>query len=286
MQKLPLISVVVPAFNAGAYLVQCIENIQYQTYKNIEIIVVDDGSTDDTAEIAKMYSVKLISQKNQGVSSARNTGLKAATGEFTHFMDPDDLINLDFFEKMVSSALDCDADMAFCGIINEREQLTRFNHHKFLAVNIDEKMALTRVAIHGYVFMYLFKTSFLINEKLLFDENAHIAEDTIFSLQAVLLANRIIAAPGAVYHYKLRNGSALALMNKRNRKQQDEFMRPLRSFKEEFEKKFGITLPRNYTRQIYYRFLGVRIIKKRIFENGNVRWYLFGICIVQRKEQR
>lgn len=286
MQNLPLISVIIPVYNVASYLVQCIENIQYQTYKNIEIIVVDDGSTDNVTEIVGRYPVKLISQKNQGVSSARNTGLKAATGNYIHFMDPDDLINLDFYERMVAAALNCDADIAFCGIINEREQLSRFIHHRFLAVNIEEKMTLTRVAIHGYCFMYLFKASFLMNEKLMFDETAHIAEDTIFSLQAVFLANKIITVPGAVYHYKLRDGSALAIMNKRSRKRQDELMKPLRLFKENFEKNFGFKLPLNYTRQINYRFLGIRLVKKKIYENGNVRWYLCGICIVQRKEQR
>ena len=96
-----LISVIVPAYNAEQYIAQCIDNLLCQTYKNLEIIVVDDGSTDNTSRVLQQYpKVKYIYQPNSGVSVARNAGIEAASGEFIHFMDADDLLNLEFYEKM------------------------------------------------------------------------------------------------------------------------------------------------------------------------------------------
>ncbi|MCL8000705.1 glycosyltransferase, partial [Brucella sp. 21LCYQ03] len=93
MSDTPVISVIIPAFNAAAYIAQCIENVKYQTYKDIEVLVIDDGSIDETVTIAKSFNVKVISQGNNGVSAARNTGLKNAVGQYIHFLDVDDLIN-------------------------------------------------------------------------------------------------------------------------------------------------------------------------------------------------
>lgn len=287
MQNLPLISVIIPVYNAASYLAQCIENILYQTYKNIEIIVVDDGSTDNVTEIAQKYPVKLISKENEGVSSARNNGLRAAAGAYVHFMDVDDLINLDFYERMVTAALSCDADIAFCGIINEREPiLSRVIEHKFIVLNKEDKLALTNVGHDGYCFNYLIKRSFLVESKLNFDENVSTAEDLIFSMQAVFFANKIVTAPGAVYYYKMRRQSALARLTKRGKKEQQDAWRPVKMFKENFEKQHQINTNQSPVKWTRYRFLGIHFMKKKTQVNGLAKWYLFGLCILQiRNEQ-
>lgn len=91
-----IISVIIPAYNADIYIEQCLSSLFCQTYKHLEIIVVDDGSTDRTSEIVKTFPVKLIRQENQGVSVARNRGISEATGEYIHFVDADDYLNICF----------------------------------------------------------------------------------------------------------------------------------------------------------------------------------------------
>ena len=114
------ISIVVPIYNVEKYVKKCIESLIKQTYKNIEIILVDDGSTDSSAEIIDEYANKdsriiAIHQKNKGVSSARNTGLKAARGEYIGFVDPDDYVDCQMYEVMVNKLQASLADLVVCG---------------------------------------------------------------------------------------------------------------------------------------------------------------------------
>lgn len=285
MEDKALISVIIPAYNVSLYLSQCLENLKYQTYKKLEIIVVDDGSTDDTAKIAEEYEVKLIRQTNQGVSAARNTGIKNATGEYLHFLDPDDLISLNFYEEMIATALKYEAEAVFCGMINERQpSLSYINQQEFLAVNKADKLELAKVGSEGYCFKYLFKTSLINSEKLEFDQNVSIAEDMIFSLTAVCAANKIVSVPNAIYYYKYRFSSALAELSKNKKSERRKLMEPLRVFKQNFERKQGIKINSHPGTTIRYRFLGMPIFKKKLLDNGIRKWYLFGICVLQSKD--
>ncbi len=97
------ISVIIPNYNYGRYLAETIESVQVQTYPDVEIIVVDDGSTDDSIEVAMRYPIIVVSQPNQGVSAARNNGASLATGEYLLFLDSDDLLYPDSLEVMVGA---------------------------------------------------------------------------------------------------------------------------------------------------------------------------------------
>lgn len=113
----PLISVIVPIYNVEKYLNRCIDSILNQTYKNLEVILVDDGSTDNSINIIKSYNddrIKIYSKKNGGLSDARNYGLDKANGNYVSFIDSDDFIELDMFEKMVQHLIDRDVDIVVC----------------------------------------------------------------------------------------------------------------------------------------------------------------------------
>ena len=102
--KKPFFSVVIPMYNAAAFIRKPLEHLIHQTFQDIEIIIVDDGSTDDCANIVKQYArhdkrIKLITQKNAGVSAASNTGIQAANGEYICIHDHDDFINLDYYHR-------------------------------------------------------------------------------------------------------------------------------------------------------------------------------------------
>ena len=148
-----MISIIIPIYNVEKYLSKCIESLVGQTYKDIEIILINDGSPDHCLSICEQYSKKdnriiVIDQENKGVSAARNAGLKMAKGEYIGFVDPDDWIAVDMYEGLHSVIKQSDVDMVICGyeyysedgaldekrkypireneIINQKEVMNRF----------------------------------------------------------------------------------------------------------------------------------------------------------------
>ena len=120
--KQPLISVIIPVYGVEKYIAQCLESIINQTYKNLEIIVVNDGTKDRSAEIAKEYAakdsrIKVYDFKNGGLSVARNRGLEIATGDYISYIDSDDWLDTKMYETLLEAAMKNDADMVKCGII-------------------------------------------------------------------------------------------------------------------------------------------------------------------------
>lgn len=125
MKNNPLVSVVIPVYNTAKYLPRCLDSIIHQTYHNLEIIIIDDGSTDDSYIIAKEYAtkdprIKLIHQKNSGLSGARNTGIAKATGKYISFVDSDDEITSDFIEKLFQPyQKDQNISLTVCGFLRK-----------------------------------------------------------------------------------------------------------------------------------------------------------------------
>ena len=123
MEKIK-ISVIVPVFNAEKYLKMCLNSLVSQTLKNIEIICIDDGSTDNSLAILDKFKskddrIKIIKQKNYGVSMARNNGISEAQGEYIGFVDADDWVDKDFFEKLYNATQKYNADIATAGYLGE-----------------------------------------------------------------------------------------------------------------------------------------------------------------------
>ena len=120
--KQPLISVIIPVYGVEKYISQCLESVINQTYKNLEIIVVNDGTKDRSADIAKEYAakdsrIKVYDFENGGLSVARNRGLEIATGEYISYLDSDDWLDTKMYETLLEAAMKNDADMVKCGII-------------------------------------------------------------------------------------------------------------------------------------------------------------------------
>lgn len=250
----PLVSVIVPVYNAEDYLAQCIENIQRQTYKNIEIIVVDDGSTDQSNAIAKQYNVKLVSQKNLGVSVARNKGIEKANGQYLHFMDVDDLVNDTFYERLVAAALNTGVDVACAGMINERvKNETHFFKRQKVYRSTNEKLKITYVGRIGYVWRYLFKTDFIRKNNLRFEEG-RIVEDLMFSLSALFFANGLVVVPGANYTYVHRENSQLNTIGEQQLAKRNRDYEHAKSLRKAFAEKHGFKIPGVNSGKLAYFF--------------------------------
>lgn len=118
------ISIVVPVYNAEKYLKKCVDSILNQTHKNLELLLVDDGSTDKSLSIMKSYEnkdqrVKVFHKQNGGQGSARNLALNNVTGDFIGFVDSDDYIKNDMYEKLLKCIIDYNADISVCGVVND-----------------------------------------------------------------------------------------------------------------------------------------------------------------------
>lgn len=127
VQKMPLVSIIVPVYQVKEYIEECMESLLEQTYTNLEILLVDDGSTDGSGVMCDEYAVKdnrvqVIHQENQGLSAARNTGLNQASGECVAFVDSDDVVLPDFIETLYKLLIKYQADIALCGYVKCRSE--------------------------------------------------------------------------------------------------------------------------------------------------------------------
>lgn len=244
MKAEPLISVIIPVYNGEKYLKECIEMMLNQSYKSLEIIVVNDGSTDESKKIAKQYPVKLITLPvNRGLSVARNTGIDAAQGDYVHFMDVDDALNADFYKELAAAVAETNADMACTGMINELKphRTMLFEERKTLE-STAEKLKITNVGRWGYSVRYLYKKSFLNEHNIRFEEGRMI-EDMPFSLTAVYFCNKLVLVPNAVYTYIRREDSIMTRRDKAHYKKKHQDMRHAKEYRHNFANEHNFRIP-------------------------------------------
>jgi glycosyltransferase involved in cell wall biosynthesis len=185
---IPKISIIVPMYNTEAYIGECIESILNQTFKDFELILVNDGSTENEEDIALKYKnsdsrIKYVKQKNSGVSIARNTGFENSTGDYVYFMDADDTIDKKFLETSYNKAISSDSDVVF---------ITGM----FLQKEIPEITATITWSL-------LIKREFLlINSDVRFPEGIQPGEDGIFSHKVFALTDKISINNKGIYYYR------------------------------------------------------------------------------------
>ena len=211
----PKISVVIPIYNVAQYLSRCLDSVCSQTFKDLEIICINDGSTDNSKKILAKYAacderIVVVNKKNAGVSAARNDGIKIAQGKYIHFLDADDFIDTDYYEKMYNAAHNGSSDMVCSGFITNTKYARNLKYKRdFIESDLRAKIRKTYVFTDGYVWRYLFKKQFITKNKLLFDTDMISQEDVIFVLNAVAVANNVSFVSGTFYHYMFNDMSAL-----------------------------------------------------------------------------
>lgn len=209
------ISIVVPVYNLEGYLSPCLDSLINQTYKNLEIILVDDGSTDNSRDIIEDYKKKdsrIISlyKKNTGVSDTRNKGIDIASGDYIGFVDGDDFAEPEMFEHLLDNAIKYNADISHCGYQMVFPSHIDYYYNTGKLVVQDNKQAVIDVIkgefIEPGIWNKLYKKSVLSNVRMPVD--IRINEDFLFNVEAFKNAECSVYEDKPYYHYILRKGSA------------------------------------------------------------------------------
>lgn len=223
-----LISIIVPVYKVEDYLEKCIESILNQTYKNIEIILVDDGSPDRCGKICDDYAIKdnrikVIHKKNGGLSEARNYGINIASGEYILFIDSDDYIDKNMCEILIKEAKKNDSDIVICNYYNVKENDYFIN--KMSITN--NKILLTNLEMMKIFFLKGYSETIIVWNKLykkkLFYTNENIRfpvgklhEDIFTIYKLYYIANKIVVVNKPLYYYVQRKESIMGKFSEKN----------------------------------------------------------------------
>lgn len=212
-----LISIIIPIYNVEKYLPACLDSIIDQNHKDLEIILVNDGSTDNSSQICEEYAakdkrIKVIHKENGGLSDARNAGFEIATGEFISFVDSDDLISPDFCEKLINALLSNDADIAECGFLkfeNPKEIKQFKNSDSQKSEVLDTETALKRlmeVSEAAVVWNKIYRKEVIDNLRF---PVRKINEDEYWTYKVFGNAGKIVKLPDTMYYYRQQQGSIM-----------------------------------------------------------------------------
>lgn len=226
-----LVSIVIPVYNSELYLEKCLKSVINQSLRDIEIIIINDGSTDNSKNIIERYAkiderIVFIDKENGGQSSARNSGLLKATGEYISFIDSDDYVDENMIKNMYELCKDNECDVAICDynmIFEDEVNSNKENVFKLSneIINIDNISGFKyiqnymRTYKHGNeVCTRMYRNDLLKSKNILFDKNSkdgipEIGEDMFFNFKVSLYAKKVISCKEAYYNYFVHKGSAM-----------------------------------------------------------------------------
>lgn len=204
----PLISVIIPIYNVEKYLVRCLDSVVNQTYTNLEIILVNDGTPDGSVAIAEAYQekdkrIKLLHQENAGLSEARNTGIAAATGDYIAFLDSDDWLELDAYEYLLQLLVAHDADISIGGIRRTEVVVSETSSENRVELLTQKEYAqryfkIGSQEIHYYVWNKLYRRDIVANVK---QPKGLYAEDVPSTFMYILNTSKVVISDKVIYNY-------------------------------------------------------------------------------------
>jgi len=262
MQKQPKVSVVVPIYGVERFLRQCVDSILAQTLKEIEIILVDDGSPDNCGKICDEYAqkdsrIKVIHQPNGGLGNAYNNGIKAANGEYIGLVEPDDWIEPEMYEVMYKNAKHYDTDATKCGfwIYNSTDVSKNYLDPKVPGFACNEPKDYFKIeeyellcAYHSSIWTYIYKAGFVKNIKFIETKGAGYV-DAPFGFEVLCRAKKLSIVPHPFYHWRVENhGNSVSLTDRRALAMADRFIEA-----KEILKKYG---KYDTLREIFYLHAG------------------------------
>lgn len=206
----PIISILSPCYNVEQYLPQCIESIINQTYKNLQIVMIDDGSSDGTWNVLQKYAdkysrIEVYHQENQGVASTRNNLLDKVKGDYVLFVDSDDWIEPDMVEFLVEKSLTHQADIVICGMVKNDAIPNKEYTEELLDQETTIKKFLFHKDLSGSLWNKLVKTSLL--QEIRFDARISYGEDALFCWDALQRTRIVVQTDRQLYHYRMNENS-------------------------------------------------------------------------------
>lgn len=287
----PKISIIVPVYNVESFLPRCLDSLLGQTMHDIEVICVDDESPDNSLAILQRYAaqderVRVVSQKNKRQGGARNTGFDLARGEWVAFVDSDDWVDADYFERLAEAAERTGADIACASMRKEGGRVQKWRAHYTQEVatdNVQEKFALCNCPPDFYVTNKLYHRAKLVEAGLRFAEHVQY-EDVEYLAHALVALGRMVCVPKTIYHYFASGGSTVR--SRQTAAKQQQRYNAHKAFIA-FADSHGIAVGNRF-RDIAirnYAFGGVSLLKIR--DNGRRRAYrLFDIVPIWIKRNR
>ncbi len=272
------ISVIVPAYNVDSYIRKCLNSLIEQSFSNLEIIVINDGSTDNTAAVIAEFAqkdnrIKVITQKNFGLSKTRNIGIENATGEYIAFIDSDDWVDKDFFEKLYLAIQEENADIACANIIRYRGFSQKYRvkfEEKKVYTSLQDKIRVCRLPECCYVWNKLYKTSMI--KKYKFTEKAYF-EDMLWSPEVLKNSDKLVTVPEVNYFYRV-NKNSIVKKKQSIKKQTDSYF--AKKYIIKFFNQNNLILPNKYnsiTKSIKYLF-NVPVIKIKEQKHCETYWFM------------
>lgn len=275
------VSVIVPVYNVEKYLKRCLDSLINQTLSDIDIICINDGSKDSSLQILEQYAQKdsrivLYNQENSGLSVARNTGLEHASGEYIGFVDSDDWVDLDFYEKLYNSAKNNNADIAVADFIrehpNKKPKRLKLKEEKIYTTP-EDKFMICKVHREGCVWNKIYRTEFIKSINLKFVPKMYY-EDRDFTIRSLYFSKKLVTTPNTYYRYFVNPKS---IVNKRRNYIQDEHYIIVRQQVLQFIKEHNIKVPDGLYKAEIYRY---KLFGKTLFtikESINSKYiFLFG----------
>lgn len=275
------VSVIVPVYNVEKYLKRCLDSLINQTLSDIDIICINDGSKDSSLQILEQYAQKdsrivIYNQENSGPSVARNTGLEHASGEYIGFVDSDDWVDLDFYEKLYNSAKNNNADIAVADFIrehpNKKPKRLKLKEEKIYTTP-EDKFMICKVHREGCVWNKIYRTEFIKSINLKFVPKMYY-EDRDFTIRSLYFSKKLVTTPNTYYRYFVNPKS---IVNKRRNYIQDEHYILVRQQVLQFIKEHNIKVPDGLYKAEIYRY---KLFGKTLFtikESINSKYiFLFG----------
>lgn len=237
------ISIIVPVYKVEKELDRCVQSLLKQTYKNLEIILVDDGSPDRCPILCDQYAmederIRVIHKKNGGLSDARNAGLNLATGEYVLYVDSDDYIELDSCERLISATSDGQVDIVVGNAIMEKPDGNEKMIHSatpagfiYSAKDFVEK-AVCESQWYAPAWLNMYRRKFLLDNELYFKKGIYF-EDVQMLPRVFLPAKKITCIDGIFYHYIIRENSIMT--SQRDEKKKNDSVKNLKEWKNQFD---------------------------------------------------
>ena len=283
------VSVIVPVYNVELYLEKCLNSLVNQTLEDIEIICVDDGSTDSSSDILKSFAekyskIKLVTKTNGGLSSARNAGIRVAQGKYVGFVDSDDWVSIDFFEKLYYAAERHDASIAAGGIIRVKSDKHRVNINytdEELFSDIQDKIEICNIPEYCYVWNKIYKLDDLKKYNLSFVEGINF-EDVRFTIRALYYLERFVTVPDVDYFYRKRKGSIVKTLSPKNIEDKGKSLNDMLDFANEHGIKFD-DKAKSFTVKKYVLFYNQLVLIKVRQTKDSFIYLLFGFLPIFKK---